>query len=337
MKQQVRGPWLFVATVCLAVGACDFSKEGLGGVTDTERAGAGGSAGGGRGGTGRGGTGATAGRAGTGATGGSGMASTPGSGGSAAPATDASNGGFGVTGSPVTSDAAAAADAPPPPSDVALADAAAAPVDAAVATGKGDCPRGEGTLALCLRFENGVLDESEPRTMVNASGLDYEAGLTGQAGRFGAGTAVRVGPAGLTAGSFTVEAWVRPQALPGAGQRAGIVDRELHFGLFVQPGGDLVCFTGAGTATVPAALRPGQWSAVACTGGAGGVVLYVDGVRRASAGAGAGVVAPPGQPEIAVGSNSPAGDNFHGLIDNVRLWTGARTQPQICQAAHGCE
>jgi hypothetical protein len=44
-----------------------------------------------------------------------------------------------------------------------------------------------------------------------------------------------------------------------------------------------------------------------------------------------------GQGPVAVGSNSPSGDNFVGLIDNVRFWARVRNQTEICQTALGCQ
>jgi hypothetical protein len=337
MKQVARGARPCVAALMVFAGACaDFSREGLAGATAPERApgqsgGRGGSASGGRG---------------TGGTGGGGASDPKGTGGSSA-GPSIEGGADAATGPmPGAPDAAVLADGSgvqsvPPRMDAAEeAPAPVAPpaVDAApVTSAKGACPAGEGALLLCLRFENAAADESEPRAAVTASGLGYEAGATGQAGRFAAGTTVRVNAAaGLGAGAFTMEAWVQPQQLPGAGGRAGILDRQSHFGLFVLAGGAIACTGGDAMAMAPAAVRVGQWSGITCSVGGGSLVLYVDGIRRAMA-TGANGAAPPGQPELAVGSNSPSGDNFVGLIDNVRLWSTVRTPGQVCQAAYGCD
>jgi hypothetical protein len=43
-----------------------------------------------------------------------------------------------------------------------------------------------------------------------------------------------------------------------------------------------------------------------------------------------------GQPNgLCIGSNSPSGDNFDGLIDEVRIFSVARSATQICNDAMG--
>ena len=314
--------WSFVATLLLSTGACGFTEQGLALPSDQEhRPTAGGGAH----------DGAAPSRAGGLAA--AGRENVPTSlGDAAAPApdvlgaTDPDGDGGGTIVSP-QADAAPVVVTPPPSPD-------AAPEPPASDT----CPVGDGTLLLCLRFEDTVVDESEPRAEVTASGLAYEPGITRQAGHFRPPADVQVAAAaGLGNGPFTIEAWVHPRHIPAPGQRAGIVDRDLHFGLFLHPGGDLVCSHGVRRAVAPGAIPAGQWSAVACTASADAVVLYVGGVARATATAGPGLGLLIGRPVLAIGRNSPVGDAFQGLIDNVRLWSVARTPAQICASTLGCD
>ena len=128
---------------------------------------------------------------------------------------------------------------------------------------------------------------------------------------------------------------MRPEGLPSGTQRAGVMDKQGHFGLFVLPGGDVVCYSQGAMATAPSAASAGQWVSASCTVGGGTVGVWINGVRRATARP--GQRAPPvGEPAIAVGSNSPTGDSFNGLLDNVRVWSGARTAAQVCQLAYSC-
>jgi len=39
---------------------------------------------------------------------------------------------------------------------------------------------------------------------------------------------------------------------------------------------------------------------------------------------------------MAIGGNSPSGDSFDGLIDEVRIWRLARTPTEICMTAGTC-
>lgn len=229
------------------------------------------------------------------------------------------------------------------PTDAATIDLAPAdggssvpPAEVAPELGKAVCPANEKALVLCLRFEDALFDESAPPAQVTERGLVYAPGLTGSAGRFDMDTDVDVAAAaGLGTGAFTIEAWLRPQRLPASGQRAGIVDRERHFGMFMLPGGDVECSVGASKAVASGALEVGQWSAVACTFDGSTVVAYSGGMSRSTAG-GASLEMIVGQPDMAIGRNSPTGDHFSGLIDNVRLWNVSRTQAQICASALGC-
>lgn len=208
-------------------------------------------------------------------------------------------------------------------------------VDLPVAVMKGICPAGESALLLCLRFENTLADDSAPAAAVTGT-ISYEPGPGDTAGRVGPASVVRVSQGwGTVGGSFTLEAWVRPDRLPSGAQRMGLLDEESHFGLFILPGGTLACYSAGTGVSVTNAVNVGQWSAVACTAGGGALTAWVNGVQRSqvSLGGGAGGTTA----NLAIGSNNPSGDTFEGLMDNVRVWNTVRTGPQICQAALGCQ
>lgn len=224
-----------------------------------------------------------------------------------------------ATGMPSRPDAAPEAPpAPPPPA------------------ARGDCPPGQAALLLCLRFESMVVDESEPIAPLNSESFEYVPGGPG-------GTALRLGPGralrfergvGALADRFTLEAWVRADELPTGSARMGVLDKENHFGVFVLPGGDLVCSAFGIAATARFAITAGKWTAVACTLEDGAIAVYTDGVRRASLRLPAGATAAmPAIPNIIVGGNYPSGDNFGGLIDNVRIWNLPRSAADLCQSA----
>jgi hypothetical protein len=197
------------------------------------------------------------------------------------------------------------------------------------------CPT-DSALLLCLDFEGVVRDLSEPPAPTTVRAVTFEAGPSGQAGRFSGDSQIALNSGvGLGGGPFTVEAWVRPDSLPSGAGRAGVIDKQGHFGMFVLPGGDVICYSQGAMATATGVARAGQWLSVSCTVGGGSVGIWINGIRRATAAQAAG--APPGEPAIHVGSNSPSGDPFNGLIDNVRVWTGARDGTQVCQLAYDCD
>lgn len=318
-----------VAVVVLFAGSCGVSNSGL-----QESTGAGGAAGappnperaGGAGGRPPSGSGGAAGSsvAGTG-----GAPAMPGTGGGSPPppepaadaAAPAEDGRSGIN----SIDGAGNGEVAPPPID-----------GAPPASEKGVC-RGAGALGLCLAFEGSVTDESEGRLTVSARHVSFVSGPTGMAAQMGSDSALIInGAGGLAGGAVTLEAWVQPERLPAAGQRAGLVDRDGHYGLFLLPGGDIGCSKNGTMVTAPAGIRVGTWASVACTANGSEIAVWVNGVRRGSGPSEGGVGGAQGAP-VALGSNSPSGDNFVGLIDNVRIWTRVRTQPEICQTALGCE
>ncbi|HJL14301.1 MAG TPA: hypothetical protein RMH99_01525 [Sandaracinaceae bacterium LLY-WYZ-13_1] len=92
------------------------------------------------------------------------------------------------------------------------------------------------TLALCLRCEDPARDEFGYAQTVDTDATTTR-GAVGAAGRLEAGTRARVSDAPhLDGAEITVELFARVDALPSAG-RAGLVDKNQAFGLFVYPGG----------------------------------------------------------------------------------------------------
>jgi hypothetical protein len=222
--------------------------------------------------------------------------------------------------------------APPPDAAVSPDVGLPPPPDASVA-----CPRGDPALVLCLAFEGQVVDESPGALAVDVRQVGFAPGLDGHAVALGEQSAISVAQklALFDEPNKTLEAWVRPDRLPGVGQRAGVIDRDGHFGLFVLPGGDVTCSNGGVHVTAPAAVAAGSWTSLACTLTAARLALWIDGVSPASAAVGLRL---PGSlwASVSVGSNNPAGDHFIGQLDNVRIWTRVRAPDEICQAAHTC-
>jgi hypothetical protein len=199
---------------------------------------------------------------------------------------------------------------------------------------KGSCPDGE-ALLLCLSFEQQLIDEAMPSAQLTGEPLVYEAGPTGMAVRAGAETLVRADRGvGAVGKSFTAEAWMRVDRFPEAGQRAGVIDKQSHFGLFVQPGGDVTCAAYGATATARKAAAVGEWLSAACTADGNTLTIFINGVSRDEA----TFLLPLnlGPDALAIGSNQPAGDPIYGLIDNVRVWNRARAAAELCADALGC-
>ncbi|MBX3189525.1 MAG: LamG domain-containing protein [Labilithrix sp.] len=218
------------------------------------------------------------------------------------------------------------------PASVSPASSASAPApDAGAPAASAFCDARDATLLLCMRFEGAVADESAHAQRVDVGGAPaLSPGVRGNSVSMTASTTIHVphGPVwSFTA--LTVELWFRPRALPGGGGRAGLADKDGTFGLFVHPDGSVAC-TMNGNVGAPRAAEVNRWTHVACTNGGGRVTIYVDGVEVASANAGA---VSAGGALTAIGGDSPSGDPFSGEIDEVRLFSRARSREEIAAAA----
>jgi hypothetical protein len=259
---------------------------------------------------GRGGEGGAAGEGGQGGEGGE--AGEGGAGDAGAGATEADGGG-------VQPGGGQPADAGPGP------DIAASTVPDDRLASKASCPE-DPALLLCLRFEKALLDESAPSAQLSGEPLVYEAGPTGMAVRGGAETLVRADSGvGSVGKAFTAEAWLRVDRFPAAGQRAGVIDKQLHFGLFVLPGGDVACSAYGATATAKGVVVLGEWLSAACSAEGNTLKVWINGISRDEA----GYLLPLtlGPESVSIGCNQPKGDPLYGLIDNVRVWSRGGPAP----------
>ncbi len=244
-----------------------------------------------------------------------------------------SSGGPEVEGPPATEDVRPSDDGM---SGINRIDAGAPPEVAPGLPMRGGCPREEGGLRLCLRFEGNLYDESEGPQTVSGRLVRYAPGPSGQAATVGLASEILVASAAsLNPSAFTIEAWINPERLPVLGGRAGIVDSQGRFGLFVTSGGGLACSARGTMVSIGSAVKAGEWSSIACTWSGSEVALWVAGRRRAGASAPSDGNA--AAQSLTIGSNNPLGDNFIGALDNVRLWGRVRTEGQICNDSIGCE
>lgn len=182
-------------------------------------------------------------------------------------------------------------------------------------------------LALCLRFEGSLKDESSsdlaPASQANVS---YEPGRHGQAARFElAQPATELTYANTHfGGARTIELWVKPVSTA----RMVLVDVRDDFALIIEAN-TLRCRQPELTATV--ALAMNAWNHVACATDHVDLRAYVNGQP-------AGTVASTNMTDnngyTGIGQDSPTGSNrFEGWIDDVRIWKSTRTPQQIAESA----
>ncbi len=205
------------------------------------------------------------------------------------------------------------------------------------------CPA-DNNLILCCRFEGSLKDESPSKLNVQSGTVRFAPGKDGQAVRIAADSMVHT-PMGVVPASAhaTLEAWISPSTLPEGSQRAGVLDHNSGYSIFVYPSGVIRC-GGVGAMELlyspPGLIRAGVWSSVACVVDDNTMTLWVDGVLKASQAK---------QPtttmmgtEVVIGANNvdsanPDLDPFDGMVDNVRIWHSIRTPAQICAASLNCQ
>ena len=201
------------------------------------------------------------------------------------------------------------------------------------------CDPTDDTLVACYRFEpdhaDQPFDESQFHNHGIATAATFAAGADGQALVTRAGSSVRVPDSASldVAGPLTLELWIRPRALP-TGDRAGLVDNNGQYGLFLSSQGEIRCAMSA-TVLVGLRLEIDRWTHVACAYDGARVTLYQDGVAGPSSNASAPLVVDRTD-GVGLGQNSPSGDNLDGAIDQIRIWRARRTDAQICAAAGQC-
>jgi len=196
----------------------------------------------------------------------------------------------------------------------------------------GTCPQTP-ELALCLRFEGAVRDDSRYRLAPAGNNLTFQAGPTGQAADMNPRSSIVVPPNPLfDSAAVTLEAWVSPRAL---GRRMGVIFNGNNYHLVILPSGSAMCTGGGGYALTPDAVRPGQWTSLACTYDADRVTLWIDG-RQTAENPRTGPVRTGSPTGVAVGYEVPDGNAFDGFVDNVRVWRQVRSPRQLCASARAC-
>lgn len=201
------------------------------------------------------------------------------------------------------------------------------------------CDPGNAQIAACYQFDtptNPGLDGSMYGNHATTSGISIVAGHDGNAVQTGSGATIAIGESeSLDVSAITVEMWIYPTTLPAGSARAGLLDNDAQYAMFIYPDGVLSCTTGnaCGAFQSPTgAVKLSQWQHVACANQGGNVTVYVDGTLVAS-----GICSTPINKTATngtrLGSNCPSGDPFTGRLDDVRIWNVGLTRAQICAGA----
>ncbi|HMC96856.1 MAG TPA: LamG domain-containing protein, partial [Flavobacteriales bacterium] len=142
----------------------------------------------------------------------------------------------------------------------------------------------------------------------------------------------------ITGTAFTVEAWVYPTAFSTAGEHGNsIVNKEGtgSAGFMLRCGNNGQIGFSVGVGTFPVVVAPvgtlilNQWQHVAGVYDGANMRIYKDGVQVASLAQTAAMI-PSAAINMAIGNWINGNDRpFAGKIDEVRIWSAARTVPQL--------
>jgi len=229
-------------------------------------------------------------------------------------------------GSAITTDARLDAD-----------EADAATIDADVdAPPAAFCDPTSSALVACYQLDGNTFDASGHNLNATMTNVTFVAGKVGMAMQFGATSAADVLDSPLfDVAAFTIEAWINPSQLPGTGLRAGILDCNGQYGLFLREMGTLQCLTiGGASVQASAVIATNAWTHVACTYNGTTATLYVNGVSIAVVGGG-GTLSAGGTSGISVAADNPpgSGSRLIGRIDQVRIFNVAHSASEICSDA----
>lgn len=181
----------------------------------------------------------------------------------------------------------------------------------------------------CYELEGNARDGSGHKHHASMANVLFVAGKVGQAMAFAATSEAKApGSAMFDVDFLTIEAWIKPTALPVTGQ-SNILDVDQQYAFYINTDGTLTCdLVNRKLVTTVGVVTTGQWNHVACTHDGNVANIYLDG-RSAEATA-AQVDLQTGGHELALAGNSPSGSPLIGLIDQVRLLQVARSADDIC-------
>ena len=135
------------------------------------------------------------------------------------------------------------------------------------------------------------------------------------------------------ASAFTLEAWVNPREASSI--TMSVIGKNYQTGYFlgIQSSGRIVFYPKGSSflrSRVSGTVPAGQWTHIAATYNGSLTSIYINGVLDTSTTAISGAPT-PNNDTLFVGADRVGADNlfFYGYMDNIRIWTSARTAAEI--------
>ena len=220
-----------------------------------------------------------------------------------------------------------------PPRDAAGSDAPVIPMDVAADVPDSDaCSPARVDLIACFDFEGSIVDGSSAGHVITTVTNVSFASAGGPDGMFAVvGPTSAISIAASTAfntSAFTVTAWVRLEAVPPPGGRAGVFDSDGRYGMYIDPSGSMLV---RGVASPPGSIGLATWTHLAVSDDGTTVRFYVNGVAT-SAGA-ATVAVPTSNLASEIGGNAPTGDRMSGAVDKLRVFRRILSASEVAAEA----
>lgn len=198
------------------------------------------------------------------------------------------------------------------------------------------CDVSDARLMACYRFEQAGVDSSVHANHATPVGVTFVSGVVGMAAQLAVGSSLSVPESAtldFTTG-VTLEAWVWPASSSVGTQY--ILDSDNQYGLWSFDGRLGCSLVPYGTFDAPDLLPLQTWTHVACTYDGSAVRLWVDGSEVAMTPQ-TGPLDQSSTTGITLGADNPSGgEELIGLIDEVAIWRGALTAPELCASAGSC-
>lgn len=217
------------------------------------------------------------------------------------------------------------------PADAAVGDARRADSMDGQTSTLASCDSADSTLLVCFDFEGSIVDLSSNSVPVSSTNVAYVPGVHGMAVYMGAAsTATMAGSSLFNVSSVTIETWIKIEALPVAGARAGVFDSDSRYSLFIHADGSMAS---RNMTTQAGLITPGEWTHVAMAEDGTTLRFYHNAVLVSQLQSSVTSSNLTSQ----IGGNAPTGDRFIGAMDSLRVYRAVRSQQQICAAANTAE